>query len=80
MQLNSWLPLVRLVEQARDAGVVRGSHLSAGLGLEEALTRGRSRGVPMNIDGATAIIYGELGFPPAMARGLFVLSRSVGIP
>ncbi len=33
----------------------------------------------MNIDGATAIIYGELGFAPALARGLFVLSRSVGI-
>lgn len=72
-------PLVRLVEEARDAGVVPGHHLSAGLGLEQALARGRSRGVPMNIDGATAIIYGELGFPPAMARGLFILSRSVGI-
>ena len=28
---------------------------------------------------STAIIYGELGFAPALARGLFVLSRSVGI-
>jgi citrate synthase len=35
--------------------------------------------VPINVDGLTAIIYGELGFPPPMARGLFVLSRSVGI-
>jgi len=33
----------------------------------------------MNIDGATAVIYAELGFPPPLARGLFVLSRSVGI-
>ena len=33
----------------------------------------------MNIDGATAVIYGELGFAPALARGLFLLSRSVGI-
>jgi citrate synthase len=33
----------------------------------------------MNIDGATAIIYAELGFPAPLARGLFVLSRSVGI-
>ncbi len=31
------------------------------------------------IDGATAVIYAELGFPPPLARGLFVLSRSVGI-
>ncbi|MGO1052000.1 citrate/2-methylcitrate synthase [Crossiella sp. CA198] len=33
----------------------------------------------MNIDGATAIIYAELGFPAELARGLFLLSRSVGI-
>ena len=33
----------------------------------------------MNIDGATAAIYGELGFPAPLARGLFCLSRSVGI-
>ena len=33
----------------------------------------------MNIDGATAVIYAELGFPPPLCRGLFVLSRSVGI-
>jgi citrate synthase len=35
--------------------------------------------VPLNIDGATAVIYAELGFPPPLARGLFCLSRSVGI-
>ena len=33
----------------------------------------------MNIDGATAVIYAELGCPPALARGFFGLSRSVGI-
>lgn len=33
----------------------------------------------MNIDGATAVIYAELGFAPPLARGLFCLSRSVGI-
>lgn len=35
--------------------------------------------VPMNIDGATAIIYAELGFPAELARGLFLRSRGVGI-
>ncbi|HUW80107.1 MAG TPA: citrate/2-methylcitrate synthase [Acidocella sp.] len=33
----------------------------------------------MNIDGATGVIYAELGFAPPLCRGLFVLSRSVGI-
>ncbi len=31
--------------------------------------------MPMNIAGATAVIYAELGFGPLLARGLFVLSR-----
>ena len=60
-------------------GVVRGEYLRAALAVESALNRGRARPVPMNIDGATAVIYAELGFAPPLARGLFVLSRSVGI-
>ena len=39
----------------------------------------KGRRIPLNIDGATAVAYGELGFPPPLTRGLFVLSRSVGI-
>ena len=72
-------PLLALVEAAVADGTVDGEHLRAALGVEEALNRGRTRPVPMNIDGATAVIYAELGFPAPLARGLFVLSRSVGI-
>ncbi len=72
-------PLVGAVESAVAAGTVEGRHLAAALELERQLAAGRSRPVPMNIDGATAIIYGELGFDPELARGLFCLSRSVGI-
>ncbi|MFF5291462.1 citryl-CoA lyase [Paractinoplanes globisporus] len=72
-------PLLGLVSRAVADGVVPGDHLRAALAVEEALNRGRSRPVPMNIDGATAVIYAELGFPAPLARGLFVLSRSVGI-
>ncbi|GAA3349556.1 citryl-CoA lyase [Amorphoplanes nipponensis] len=72
-------PLLRLVAAAATDHVVPGDHLRAALAVEEVLNRGRSRPVPMNIDGATAVIYAELGFPAPLARGLFVLSRSVGI-
>ena len=72
-------PLLGLVERASAAGVVDGRHLHAAYAVEELLNQKRSRPVPMNIDGATAVIYAELGFPPALARGLFILSRSVGI-
>ncbi|MEU0135715.1 citryl-CoA lyase [Streptomyces sp. NPDC006296] len=72
-------PLLGLVREAVDAGEVPGDALRAGLALEAALAENRTRPVPMNIDGATAIIYAELGFPAELGRGLFVLSRSVGI-
>jgi citrate synthase len=76
-------PLLALVDQAVSDGIVTGRHLRAALAVEAALNRDRgghrATPVPMNIDGATAVIYAELGFPPPLARGLFVLSRSVGI-
>lgn len=72
-------PLLSMVAAAAANGVVAGQYLRAGLSVEAALNQGRTRPVPMNIDGATGIIYAELGFAPPLARGLFALSRSVGI-
>ncbi|WP_328461790.1 citryl-CoA lyase [Streptomyces sp. NBC_00448] len=72
-------PLLSLVDTAVAAGEVEGLHATAALAVEAEINRGRARPIPMNIDGATAVIYAELGFPAPLARGLFVLSRSVGI-
>ncbi|GAA2503556.1 citryl-CoA lyase [Winogradskya humida] len=72
-------PLLTLVDDAVEAGVVEGRHLAAARSIEDLLNARPGRHIPMNIDGATAVIYGELGFPAPLARGLFVLSRSVGI-
>jgi len=72
-------PLLERVDEAAAAGVVSGRYASIGRAIEDALAQGRTRRIPMNIDGATAVIYGELGFPAPLARGLFCLSRSVGI-
>ncbi|MGN9816637.1 citryl-CoA lyase [Streptomyces sp. SD11] len=74
-------PLLALVDRAVADGLVAGAHLRAARAVEELLNRGREAGrpVPMNIDGATAVVYAELGFAAPLARGLFVLSRSVGI-
>ncbi|MBC6462198.1 citryl-CoA lyase [Actinomadura sp. HBU206391] len=72
-------PLLSLVDEAVRDGVVAGDHLRAARAVEAALNRGRATPVPMNIDGATAVIYAELGFPAPLARGMFVISRSIGI-
>lgn len=72
-------PLLRLVDTAVTDGVVDGAFLRAAKAVERRLADVRPQGVPINIDGCTAVVYGELGFPPPLARGLFVISRSVGI-
>lgn len=71
--------LLALVDKAAKVGVVEGKFAAAARAVEADLERQKAKKVPLNIDGATAVIYGELGFPPPLARGLFVLSRSVGI-
>ncbi len=72
-------PLLSLVDEAAKAGVVSGKYARVARAIEAALERQKGRRIPMNIDGATAVIYAELGFPAPLARGLFCLSRSVGI-
>ena len=50
-----------------------------GHAVETALAAIKKRHIPMNIDGITAVIFCELGFEPELGRGLFILSRAVGI-
>ena len=59
--------------------MVNGRFADIGRAVEAALGRRKGRGIPMNIDGATAVIFAELGFASPLGRGLFILSRSVGI-
>ena len=70
--------LLALVDRAAKHGAVSGLYAAIGRAVETALTKQKGRKIPMNIDGATAVIFAELGFAPLLCRGLFVLSRSVG--
>ncbi len=71
--------LLALVEEAAGEGIVEGRTVAVARAIEALLgSRGR-RPVPLNIDGAVAVVFAELGFPPPLARGLFCLARSVGI-
>ena len=71
--------LLALVDEAAALGAVPGTYAGIGRAIEARLAEERDKPVPMNIDGATAVIYAELGCPPPLARGFFGLSRSVGI-
>lgn len=71
--------LLALVDVAQQAGTVEGRFARIARAIERALHERKGKPIPMNIDGATAVIYAELGFAPPLARGIFCLSRSVGI-
>lgn len=71
--------LMALVRDAAGAGVVSGRFADIGEAVQAEIGRTRATPIAMNIDGATAVIFCELGFPPPLSRGLFCLSRSVGV-
>lgn len=71
--------LLALVDEAAAEGHVTGTFAAIGRAIEGHLASERCKPIPMNIDGATAVIFAELGCPAPVARGLFCLSRSVGI-
>lgn len=71
--------LMTLVREAAGQGIVAGRFADIGEAVQAELGRRRGKPIAMNIDGATAVIFCELGFAPPLARGLFCLSRSVGI-
>jgi citrate synthase len=70
--------LLALLDAAAGRGDIGGQVTKIGRAVEEVIAR-KGLKLPMNIDGATAIVFAELGFTPGQGRGLFVLSRSVGI-
>jgi citrate synthase len=72
-------PLLALVEEAKVAGTVSGKYATIARAVEEGIRRRTGKPIPMNIDGVTAAIFCELGFPAPLGRGLFILARSVGI-
>ncbi len=71
--------LLALVDEAAGAGTVSGVYAAIALSVEAELAKRKGTALAMNIDGVTAVIFAELGFAPPLARGIFCLSRSVGI-
>jgi len=69
--------LISLVQEAARNNIVSGKFSQIAIEIQKQLSAKKE--IVMNIDGATSIIFCELGFPAPLSRGLFCLSRSVGI-
>ena len=70
--------LLALAEDARAEGVIGGRFIDLARQVEAAIEHRKGRRIPMNIDGAAAAVYLELGFAPPLGRGLLVLARLMG--
>lgn len=71
--------LMELIEASEAEGVVSGRIRAIAQEMERQVSARKEREINMNIDGATAVVYAELGFPAPLARGFFCLARSVGV-
>lgn len=71
--------LLHLVDEAAQAGTVSGQYALIACAVQRHLSEQKQQSLAINIDGATAVIFAELGFSGPLARGLFCLSRSVGV-
>ncbi len=70
--------MARLFTLAREAKV-SGHYLESAYALEAALKRSAGKELPINIDGATAAVLCEIGFPISLSNALFMAARITGI-
>jgi citrate synthase len=70
--------LEKLFQLAKEAEV-NGMYLESAQALSRALKRGTGKDLPINIDGATAAILCEIGFPANLSNALFMAARLTGI-
>ena len=71
--------IMELVKSYADRGVVSGVFVDVADKVKGLIGKRIGRGIAINIDGATSVVFCELGFDAPLSRGLFCLSRSVGI-
>lgn len=70
--------LEKLFSLAKEAEV-KGMYLEAAQAISRALKRSTGKDLPINIDGATAAILCEIGFPASLSNALFMVARITGI-
>ena len=58
---------------------ISGAYIKIAKGFQESLYKIKNRRLPINVDAALAAIQCELGLPSEIAKGLFSLSRGIGL-
>jgi citrate synthase len=68
----------RLFELSRELGKST-EHRQAATAIEDALRSSTGHDLPINVDGAMAVILGDLGFPLGLSNALFMAARLAGV-
>ena len=68
----------RLLAMADELGL-SDRYVEAARALEIAINERSGKRLPLNVDGATAALLGEMGFPPRMANAFFIMARVPGL-
>jgi citrate synthase len=71
--------LFDLAREVQSKGLITGEYLIIAEAIKEELCYLIKRELAINIDGVSAAIQCELGLPSKIAKGLFSLSRGIGI-
>jgi citrate synthase len=71
--------LIELGQRATGQGLIDGRYIAVAREIEQTLARVANKRIPMNVDGAVAAIQCELGLPWQAAKGIFCLSRGIGL-
>ncbi|MBN2909959.1 citryl-CoA lyase [Polycladomyces sp. WAk] len=71
--------LYQLAQELVEEGEISGIYLSIAQEFRRKLKEAKNKPITMNIDGVSAAIQCELGIPAEAAKGIFALSRGMGI-
>jgi citrate synthase len=69
----------QLAEEVKQQGLISGNFLKIAKTVEVKLLERYKKLIAINIDGSIAAVACELGFPWQVGKGLFCLSRIIGI-
>jgi citrate synthase len=69
---------IKLFEIANDLGLA-GEHMKMAIAIEDVIEKHIGKRLPINVDGAIAVLLCEMDFPPELANAFFVMARIPGL-
>jgi len=69
---------IKLFQMASDLGMA-GEYVGMAKAIEDAVEQSSGKRLPINVDGAIAVLLCEMDFPPELANAFFIMARIPGM-